>query len=199
MTVTGYSINGGDANNYLLIQPTGLTANITKLAINYSGTPVVAASKVYDANSLISVSGATLNGVLGGDSVILTGLFADPNVGMNKPVSLGLIGTDGGNYSITQPGGLTSTITPRLLIVTADDKSMLFGGTIPELTYTVGGAGLVGTDTKNTVFSGLLAVNTAGVNPGSTTPITQGTLALTVGPGGNYYISSFIDGVMTVQ
>ena len=194
--VTGYTISGSDAGNYTLIQPSGLTANITQRALTYSGTPVVAASKVYDANTLISVSGATLNGVLSGDAVILTGLFADPNVGINKAVSLGLTGSDGGNYSISQPGGLISTITPRPLIVTANNQTMMYGGTIPELTYTVGGGGLVGADTKNTVFSGLLAVNVTG--PG-TTPITQGTLTLTVSPGGNYTISSYVDGVMTVQ
>ena len=199
VTVTGYTISGADAGNYTLVQPIGVTANITKRALTYSGTPVVASSRVYDGTTLISVSGATLNGVLGGDTANLAGLFADPNVGMAKPVALTLIGTDGGNYSVTQSGGLTANIIPRLLTVTADDKTMMFGGTIPELTYTVGGGGLVGADTKNTVFSGLLAVNTAGVNPGFSTPITQGTLALTVGPGGNYSISLFVNGVMTVQ
>ena len=199
VNVSGYTISGADAGNYTLVQPAGVTANITKRALAYSGTPVVAPSRVYDGTTLISVSGATLNGVLGGDTANLAGLFADPNVGMAKPVTLTLIGTDGGNYSVTQPGGLTANITPRLLTVTADDKTMMFGGTIPELTYTVGGQGLVGADTKNTVFSGLLAVNTAGVNPGFSTPITQGTLALTVGPGGNYSISLFVNGVMTVQ
>jgi hypothetical protein len=198
VNVSGYTISGADAGNYTLVQPTGVTANITKRALTYSGTPS-ANNKVYDGTTLTSVSGASLNGVLGGDTANLAGLFADPNVGMAKPVALTLIGTDGGNYSVTQPGGLTANITPRLLTVTADDKNMLFGGTIPELTYTVGGQGLVGADTKNTVFSGLLAVNTAGVNPGFSTPITQGTLALTVGPGGNYSISLFVNGVMTVQ
>ncbi|HTN94301.1 MAG TPA: YDG domain-containing protein [Gallionella sp.] len=196
VTVTGYTISGADAGNYTLVQPTGLTANISQRALTYTGTPVVPSSKVYDGNAYITVSGATLNGVLGGDSVSLTGLFANPNVGTNKPVSLALLGTDGGNYSISQPGGLISSITPRLLIVSADNKTMMFGGTIPPLTYTVGGAGLVLGDSINTVFSGLLAVNVTGKG---TTPITQGTLALTVGPGGNYSISSFINGVMTVQ
>ena len=156
VNVSGYTISGADAGNYTLVQPAGVTANITKRALTYSGTPVVAPSRVYDGTTLISVSGATLNGVLGGDTANLAGLFADPNVGMAKPVTLTLIGTDGGNYSVTQPGGLTANITPRLLTVTADDKTMMFGGTIPELTYTVGGQGLVGADTKNTVFSGVI-------------------------------------------
>jgi hypothetical protein len=76
---------------------------------------------------------------------------------------------------------------------------MMFGGSIPPLTYTVGGDGLAGSDSKSTVFSGLLAVDTTGVNPGFTAPITQGTLALTLVPGGNYFISSFVGGTMSVQ
>ncbi|OGT16000.1 MAG: hypothetical protein A3J49_05060 [Gallionellales bacterium RIFCSPHIGHO2_02_FULL_57_16] len=94
---------------------------------------------------------------------------------------------------------MTANITVRTLVVTANNQIMNFGGPIPSLTYTVGGAGLVGTDSKSTVFTGLLAVNTTGVYPGFTAPITQGTLVLTVGPGGNYIISSFVDGTMTVQ
>jgi hypothetical protein len=99
---------------------------------------------------------------------------------------------------------LTANIFTRDLIVTADNASMMFGGPIPPLTYTlnsytVGGAGLALTDSIETVLTGLLAVNTTGVYSGFTAPITQGTLALTAGPGGNYFISSFVEGTMSVQ
>ncbi len=198
VTVSGYTISGADAGNYSLVQPAGLTANITQLALTLTGTPV-AASRVYDGTLATTISGASLAGVLSGDSVGLGGLFADPNVGTAKPVTLAMTGTDGGNYSITQPGGLTADITARSLIVVANDNSMIFSGTIPALTYTVGGAGLVGADTLASVFAGLLNVNVTGVPSGGTAPITQGSVVLTVGPGGNYTIGSFVNGVMTVQ
>jgi hypothetical protein len=198
VVVSGYTIGGTDAANYTLVQPV-VTANITQKALTWSGTPV-ASGRAYDATLTTTVSGATLAGVIAGDTVGLGGLFADPNVGIAKPASLALTGIDGGNYSITQPvSGMTATITPRILTVTADNKSMMFGGTIPPLTYTVGGAGLVGADTIGSVFTGSLYVNITGVPAGLTTPITQGTLVLTVGAGGNYIIGLFVDGVMTVQ
>jgi YDG domain/MBG domain (YGX type) len=199
VVVSGYTISGADAANYTLVQPASVTANITQKALTWSGTPL-AAGRAYDATLTTTVSGATLAGVIAGDAVGLGGLLADPNVGIAKPVSLALTGIDGGNYSIIQPvPGMTATITPRSLSVTADNKFMMFGGTIPPLTYTVGGSGLAGVDTIASVFTGSLAVNITGVLAGSTTPITQGTLVLTGGAGGNYAISLFVNGVMTVQ
>ncbi|MFZ5524276.1 MAG: beta strand repeat-containing protein [Pseudomonadota bacterium] len=192
-------VTGTASGNYALSQPGGLVANITPRALTLSGTPV-ALSRPYDGTVVALIGGATLNNVVAGDTVNLGGTFANPNVGTAKPVTLALTGKDKGNYSIASlPGGLTADITQRDLIVLADNASMMFGGSIPPLTYTVGGAGLAGPDTKDTVFSGLLAVNIAGVNPGFTAPITQGTLALTLVPGGNYFISSFVEGTMSVQ
>ncbi|HEY4698523.1 MAG TPA: YDG domain-containing protein, partial [Gallionella sp.] len=192
-----FAVSGANAGNYSISLP-GSIANITALALTLSGTPV-AASRMYDSTRIAAITGASLVGVVSGDSLVLSGLFADPDVGTAKPVTLALTGRDVGNYSISLPAGLTANITVRTLVVTANNQIMNFGGPIPSLTYTVGGAGLVGTDSKSTVFTGLLAVNTTGVYPGFTAPITQGTLVLTVGPGGNYIISSFVDGTMTVQ
>ncbi len=195
VTVSGYTITGGaDAGNYNLLQPTGLTGSITKLALTLSGAPV-AASKVYDGTRTASIGGATLTNVALGDTVILGGLFADKNVGTNKAVTLALSGTGAGNYSITQPGGLTANITARALTVTAANKTKLFGTANPALTYTVGGLGLVAGDTLATVFTGVLTT-TAGVSsPVGSYAITQGTLAAN----SNYLISTFINGVLTIQ
>jgi hypothetical protein len=195
LTLTGINVNPA---NYSFSQPGNLTANITQRALTLSGTPV-ALSRPYDGTVIAQITGATIIGVLSGDTVNFGGTFANPNVGTSKPVTLALTGKDKGNYSIPLPGGLTANITKRNLAITANNASMMFGGPIPPLTYTLGGAGLVGTDTKNSVFTGLLAVNTTGVNPGYTAPITQGTLTLTAGAGGNYIISSFVSGTMSVQ
>jgi hypothetical protein len=94
---------------------------------------------------------------------------------------------------------MTANITPRNLIVTANNQTMMFGGTIPSLTYSAGGSGLVGADTLASVFTGALFVNVTGILSGGTTPITQGTLVLTTGAGSNYVIGSFVNGVMTIQ
>ncbi|HEY8876756.1 MAG TPA: YDG domain-containing protein, partial [Roseateles sp.] len=58
VSITGASLSGPDAGNYLLSAPTGLTANITPALL--SGT-VSAANKVYDATTgaTVTVSGLT--------------------------------------------------------------------------------------------------------------------------------------------
>jgi trimeric autotransporter adhesin len=192
-------LSGTGAGNYSISLPQGLTANITALPLTLSGTPV-ALSRPYDSTVIASISGATINGVLSGDSVNLSGLFANPNVGTSKPVTLVMAGADVGNYSISLPAvNLTADITSRSLVVVANNESMMFGGTLPPLTYTLGSGGLVGMDNIASVFTGSLYVNVAGVPSGGSAPITQGTLVLTTGPGGNYIISSFVDGEMTIQ
>ena len=50
-----------------------------------------------------------------------TGTFADANVGTDIEVSsteITLSGTDAGNYSLTQPSGLSADITVRELTIT---------------------------------------------------------------------------------
>ena len=46
VTATGFALSGADATNYVLVQPTGFTANITRRQLSFSN--VAAASKVYD-------------------------------------------------------------------------------------------------------------------------------------------------------
>ena len=58
VTVTGYTISGADAANYALVQPTGLTADITQLALNVTGAS--AANKTYDALTAATISGGAI-------------------------------------------------------------------------------------------------------------------------------------------
>ena len=46
VTVSGYTLSGADASNYTLVEPTGLTANITPASLAITG--VTANNKVYD-------------------------------------------------------------------------------------------------------------------------------------------------------
>ncbi|NDC00744.1 MAG: hypothetical protein EBZ83_04930, partial [Verrucomicrobia bacterium] len=113
VTVTGYLLGGADAVNYTLTHPTNLTVNITKKALTVTGA--VAQDKNYNGNTVASIAGATLVGVVAGDLVNLSGggNFATATVGTNKAVTanFSLTGTDAGNYTLTQPAGLTASIT----------------------------------------------------------------------------------------
>ena len=67
ITVSGYTAPNG---NYLITQPTGLTANITSASITVTSVSVT--SKTYDGTTSATITG-TLTGVISGDVVTLTG------------------------------------------------------------------------------------------------------------------------------
>ncbi len=131
VAVTDIAISGGsDQGNYTLVTTTGeATADITAKALTVSGA--VAENKVYDGTAVATITGAELNGVVGDDDVSLdslTGSFAQSTVGEGIAVtsSLTLTGEDAGNYSLTQPEGLTADITARDLTLdefVADSKT----------------------------------------------------------------------------
>ena len=121
------SLAGTKSANYLITQPTGLTANITPKALTVSGI-LVAASKVYDANTNATITGGTLAGVIAGDTVALAqaGNFAGKNVGSNIPVTIAdtISGASAGNYTLTQPAtALTANINPTSLTITGQSAA----------------------------------------------------------------------------
>jgi len=73
VTVSGLTLSGSAAGNYTLTQPSGLTANITAAVLTVSG--ITASNKVYDGTTtaVLNVGGATLVGVVSGDTVTLNG------------------------------------------------------------------------------------------------------------------------------
>ena len=111
VTVTGYTLAGTAASNYSLTQPTGVTGDITALALTVSGAAVT--TKNYDATTAATITG-TLVGIIAPDVVTLVGAgtFDSANVGTGISVTSTstLAGVNSGNYSLTQPMGLTGTI-----------------------------------------------------------------------------------------
>ncbi|WP_433693495.1 YDG domain-containing protein [Herbaspirillum seropedicae] len=143
VTVTGYTLTGTDAGNYNVVQPTGLTASISKA--NLTAGSVSVNNKVYDGTTAATVSGTASVTALGSDSVsvIAGGVFSDKNVGNGKTVTVTytLSGTDAGNYNVIQPAAQTANITPASLTVsgiTANNKP--FDGTT---TASVNAAGAI--------------------------------------------------------
>jgi filamentous hemagglutinin family protein len=123
---------GGLASNYTLIGGTD-TYTITPATLNVINT--TADSKVYDANTVATLHNATLDGLLGSDTVGLTnagvGTFSDKNVGTNKSVStaMGIAGTDAGNYVLVQPANVIADITSKLIHVDANGVNKVYDGT----------------------------------------------------------------------
>jgi YVTN family beta-propeller protein len=112
-----------------------------------------------------------------------------------------------GNYPITiTQGSLTSTkytfvfvngkltVNPAMLTVTADNKSMSYGGTVPTFTYTI--TGFVNGDMQNSATSGTPNLSTMPlppVPPSQAIAITQGTLTAA------NYTFQFVNGALTVS
>src|SRR5205085_1195070 len=100
-----------------------LTVNPKILTI----TGATAQNKIYNATTAATVdfSGASLVGVIGSDSVSINSSsysanFNTKDVGNIKPVTVTgvtLSGAQAGNYTVSQPSGLSANITPKSLTV----------------------------------------------------------------------------------
>ncbi len=177
VTVTGTTIGGTDQSNYILVAPTGLTANITPKALTITG--VTTSDKVYDGTTVAALSGGTISGVISGDTVTVgaaTGSFADANAASGKAVTVkgfALSGLDATNYSLTLPTSLTATITPAPLTMTAVSDAIVYGDTQPA-TFAVKYSGFVNGENASTL-SGAVVMRTsssidAGVYSGDLVP-----------------------------
>ena len=192
VTASGYSLSGADAGNYVIVQPTGLTANITPLALNV--TDATAANKVYDALLGATISGGAIS-PLSGDLVTLdasarAGLFGDKHVGTGKAVTVSgyaLTGTDAGNYSLAQPSGVTADITPLSLVVTgATPANKTYDRTVAA-TLSGGSISPIGSDVVTLDGSAAAGVF-ADWHVGSSKAVTAAGYVLTGADAGNYAI-----------
>jgi len=190
VTAAGFAISGADATNYELIQPSGLTADITRRQLTFSN--VAAASKVYDRNTTTTGS-LSLVGIVGSESVsadVGTALFADKNVGDQKTVNLSgitLNGTDAGNYEIISTATATADITPlALTLINQSATSRVYDATLIA--------------TGSVALSSVIAGDTVGVttptarfvdkNVGTNKTVNLTGITLTGNDAGNYTVAS---------
>lgn len=135
-SVTGGNITLDEgASNATVAIPTS-TVNPKGITI----TGLTGANKVYDATITASLTGtAALVGVETADNgnVTLAGSasssFANANVGTGKAITVtgySITGSASGNYTLSQPSGLTADITAAPLIITADSVRKYHGEVI---------------------------------------------------------------------
>lgn len=109
ITVSGFT---APSSNYTLTQPS-LNADITAKPLTVIGAS--AANKPYDGNTNATISGGSLLGVISPDVVTLNqaGSFISANAGTSISVTptFTLGGAGAGNYTLTQPTGLSADIT----------------------------------------------------------------------------------------
>ena len=120
-----YSLSGADAGNYSA--PANETVSnggvISVLGLTQSGAS--AANKMYDGTTGATISGGSLSGVVGADTVSVSssGVFSDKNVGSGKTVTLALTGSDASNYTISNGGTTTANITAKTANITGTTAS----------------------------------------------------------------------------
>jgi autotransporter-associated beta strand protein len=190
VTVSGYTISGTDAGNYALVQPTGLTADITALTLAVTGA--TAANKTYDQLLTATISGGSIS-VFSGDTVTLdisgrSGVFADKNVGTSKGVTVSgyiISGTDAGNYALVQPTGLTADITALTLAVTGATAANKTYDQLLTATISGGSIAPISGDTVTLDISGRAGVF-ADKNVGTAKGVTVSGYTISGADAGNY-------------
>ena len=177
--------------NYTLTGTTTAALTISappdKTAVSSSNVVVAPASLVYDG------SAKSYTATYGGISEWIIVYYDSDGAKLDSaPVNAG-------DYTVTINGvGKSSyasitkkfTITPATLTITADNKSIYVGGTLPEYTYTV--SGLVGEDKLTTAPT--VTCSNADANTAGTYTITaSGAVA------GDNYTITYVDGTLTVR
>jgi uncharacterized repeat protein (TIGR02543 family) len=189
ITVSGYTTPSG---NYSITQPTGLTADITGKALTITSAAIT--TKTYDGNTNANITGS-LNGVETGDAVSLTGTgtFASANVGIGISVTSTstLGGADAGNYTLSQPTGLTGDITKANQTISFGALANKTTADLPfNLTATVSSGLIVSYLSSNTSVATIVG-NTV-------TIVGVGTTTITASQSGNTNYNSAADVAQTL-
>jgi hypothetical protein len=126
-SLNGLALTGADAQNYYLtntLTAVGNNGTITPRALTVSGSSVT--PKTYDGTTAAMITGGVLGGVLAADQGYVSlatqgGNFATKNAGTGIAVTaadtLNVTGPAAGNYTLSEPTGLSGTITPLALTV----------------------------------------------------------------------------------
>ncbi|HEY6963326.1 MAG TPA: YDG domain-containing protein, partial [Gaiellaceae bacterium] len=133
VSVSGITISGADAGNYVLLNATdSTTADITARDLTVTAHGV---NKVYDGTTVATVT--LSSDKLSSDAVTLdyaAAAFGNKNVGTGKAVTASGIstsGADAGNYHLTgTTAGTTADITARGLTVSATGVNKVYDGTV---------------------------------------------------------------------
>jgi hypothetical protein len=128
VTVSGLTISGAQAADYLLTQP-ATTANISALPITVTAA---AATKLYDGTSLSAAVPAITGGsLLAGDTAAFSEGFGSKNAGTVALVPAGSVadGNSGENYAVTFVSAAGS-IAPLAITVAAASNVKIYDGNV---------------------------------------------------------------------
>ncbi len=175
-------------NGTLTINKAHLTVTADTKSMVYGGSvPALAAS--------ISgfVNGDTSSAVSGSPGLSTSASSASPVDSYTITVAAGTLSA--ANYDFPNLVNGTLTVNKAQLIVTADTKSMLYGGSVPALTATI--SGFLNGDTSSAV-SGSPGLSTSA---SSASPVDSYTITVAAGTlsAANYDFPNLVNGTLTVN
>ncbi|QPQ55368.1 filamentous hemagglutinin N-terminal domain-containing protein [Allosphingosinicella flava] len=189
VNVTNLQLTGADAGNYTItLEANQLFADILRAVLNVT---VRADNKTYDGTTTATGSITGVQGVLGTDSVQVTGgtyAFADKNAGTGKTVTasgFSVGGADAGNYSIAGPATSVADIARRLVTVTVAANGKTYDGTTATTGQITGVNGVVQGDQLN-VTGGTYAF--ADPNAGTSKTVNVSGVTVAGADSGNYQV-----------
>jgi filamentous hemagglutinin family protein len=200
VTTSGVTVSdGNNGGNYTLTYANNTTSTINPAPLVFGGT---IADKTYDGTVLATLSGDTLSGFIGGQTVgvsAATASFSDQNAGIDKAVTISGItlanGTNGGlasNYVVSPTANATGTIDAKVLTVNAIVHNKVYDGTTTAALESYGLSGFVGAETVAGQYTGGVSFTNATV--GDNKPVTIAGIVLVNGTHGglasNYVVST---------
>ncbi len=199
VSVSGISIDGTDAGNYVLSNTSAsTTADITPLAITVSAMPN---TKYYDGNlSALTAPVITTGTPASGDVANFTEAYTDKDAGSGKTlvVSGAMIdGNSGNNYDVTLADSTSGVINRKpISSVIADNKTISDADPLPPFTFHYGAGDLVSGEAASVIDTAPVC-GVAVVDPGvGSYPIT-----CSGGADSNYDFSAtnYVAGTLTVS
>jgi hypothetical protein len=135
ITVTGYTLSGTDATNYNIVQPTGLSANITAASLLITAN---ADAKLLTQADTAGYNGVNYFGFVGGetDAVVMAGTITRTGMGAGSGASdpagtyTGVLvpgGYSSGNYNISYANGNYTIVPADQLLVKVSNTSATYG------------------------------------------------------------------------
>ena len=169
VTVSGINASGADAANYSYNFTAQTSANITPAPLSVINSE--AGNKTYDGTTTAGLTGATLFGIQGNDSVALGNDTSDIFRCERGCRQVGDYGDDDqrvdvGNYSFTQPTGVTANISQVVLNLTG---SRQYDGTTSAAAALFGGGGILnGVNGETLTLSGTGTLTSKNVSTAQT-------------------------------
>ncbi|MBI3174031.1 MAG: Ig-like domain repeat protein, partial [Chloroflexi bacterium] len=188
LTPSGSVNDGNNGDNYVVTFVDDTTGEITVRAIEVTAATD---TKTYDGTNASNGTPSITSGSLAtGDTATWTQSFDDQNTGSKTLTPAGSIndGNGGLNYSITFVP-VSGTIDAATLDVTANNKTIHFGGTEPAFDYAV--SGFIAPDD-------FLTAPTCAVVENPHTAVGTYTIACSGGDAGLNYSIAYHDGVFTI-